>query len=456
MLRVLLALVAELLVTVTSAAQQVEWPRTVDVPQGCILLWMPQVDEWRDGQLIGRSAGALRDANGNEINFALTFRAATDLDRTRRRVRLGEIALPALSVAREATAASDYPTTGDLDSLRETVTEAVPELLDSISLDEVLAVIPDSVFSGAPEPTNPDEVRQQLTSDRQARMGDWLRAREAWLIDRELSLVRIPRAARLSLQLDGAAQLVACESAQVEVVSNCALPLLKTNDRFYCCTGGAWWEGTDPLTPLTPCESLPVVLLNLPDEKGLAPLSAIRPVKSTQSEVCFAWDARAFPALARQAPQPPAASQCAAPPGLPPWFPLRSGEPAHQLTAPEILFLSSAEPHQWAVAALEGDRFVGRDGRVWKMQGQRWKREDRAGGWEAMGPLLHDSGFSPRTDLPAARYEFEVTQDRSDPIVWRLERERFRRSEAAERRARWIRFLECTASALSGPPAPLP
>ena len=456
MLNPLLALAAVLLVARTSSAHQLEWPRSVDVSEGRILLWMPQIDEWREGQLIGRSAGALRNSDGSETVFALTFRASTDLDRTRRRVRLGELSFPALSVARERTEASSYPTTQDLDALRDLVTEAAPELLESLSLDEVLAVLPDSAFSGAPEPTCPGEVRESLTADPKAGMGDWLRSREGWLIDHERSLVCIPRGARLSVSIDGPTQLVACEGVQAEVVTNCALPLLKANGRFYCCTGGAWWEGADPLAPLTPCESLPAVLLNLPDEMGLAPLSAIRPVNGTASEVCFGWDAQAFPALARPVLAPTDSSQCAAPPGLPPWFPLRSGEPVHQSTAMEIRALASNPARHWTLCPLEADRFIARDGRVWELQGQRWWRENRTGGWEARTPMLRESGFSSRTDLPAARYEFEVTQDRSDPILWRLERERFRRTEAAERRARWLQFLECTAAEASQPPEPLP
>jgi hypothetical protein len=70
------------------------WPRVLDLRNGQVLVYQPQVNSWKDNQLDLRAALALKRAGEPQESFGTVFATArTDVDRTSRMVTLQDIKL---------------------------------------------------------------------------------------------------------------------------------------------------------------------------------------------------------------------------------------------------------------------------------------------------------------------------------------------------------------------------
>jgi hypothetical protein len=120
--------------SVTAVAQEVGWPREIDLPAGKIVIYQPQVDTFENNDLTARSAVSVTPAGKTDPVFgAVWFEARLQTDRDTRMVNILELDVPQVR----------FPnTTPEKEQeLAKVLKEEIPKWDLSFSLDRLLTML---------------------------------------------------------------------------------------------------------------------------------------------------------------------------------------------------------------------------------------------------------------------------------------------------------------------------
>jgi len=137
--------VGVLTLVVTAVGQDPGWPRLHTQQSGKLLIYQPQVDEWKNFQDIsGRIAFAMTPTGGKEVIGAVDFEASSDVDMASRMVLFSNLNLtkvhfpslaPASVPAMEALFRSFVPTTVSISVDRVAACIKKPDSFPSVALN---------------------------------------------------------------------------------------------------------------------------------------------------------------------------------------------------------------------------------------------------------------------------------------------------------------------------------
>ncbi|MHC4132182.1 MAG: carbohydrate-binding family V/XII [Planctomycetota bacterium] len=111
-----------------------DWPRDIDVPEGKITIYQPQLESFNENKLEARAAISITPAGENEPVFgAVWFSARASTDRTTRMVTLLDLEVPQVKFPD-----ADPP---QIDKLTAILKREIPKWDGSISLDRLLTML---------------------------------------------------------------------------------------------------------------------------------------------------------------------------------------------------------------------------------------------------------------------------------------------------------------------------
>ena len=206
-----------------ASAQDYVWPRERVENGNTLVMYQPQVDEWRDfGRLVGRMAISLTPKGGKEVVGIVVLQGDTqiEVDNDRKTVfitnlRLTQTQFPSLDPARSA----------EMDRLaRSFVPPAV-----SISLEQLVACVPKKESVPGVQLKNDPPV------------------------------IFVSYSPAILLDIDGQPMFVKVRNTGLEFVANTRWPLFrdKAKSEYYLFGGTAWLSAKDLQGPWTPARMLP-------------------------------------------------------------------------------------------------------------------------------------------------------------------------------------------------------
>lgn len=131
---ILAVVVTMLCVTALSAAAELEWPREIEVPEGTITLYQPQLESFKADKLSARAAiSVIRRGEKEPVFGAVWITARTLTDRNERIVTLQEIDVPKVKFPNLDTA--------KMEQLAGILKREIPKWNATISLDRLLTML---------------------------------------------------------------------------------------------------------------------------------------------------------------------------------------------------------------------------------------------------------------------------------------------------------------------------
>jgi hypothetical protein len=117
-----------------ASAQDIGWPREIDLPAGKIVIYQPQLDNLEGNDLTGRSAVSVTPAGRTEPAFGMVwFEAQLESDRDNRMVSILELDVPRVRFP-NATPEQEQALAGVLK-------EEIPKWDLSFSLDRLVTML---------------------------------------------------------------------------------------------------------------------------------------------------------------------------------------------------------------------------------------------------------------------------------------------------------------------------
>ena len=223
-------------------AQQLSWPRTITKPGGTLVLYQPQVDDWKNYQQLDARMAFSLTPTGEKSHVgvvAVQLQTATNMDD--RTVLLSNpqvtsIYFPSLDAA----------TTAQMEQLLRTFVN--PEFTTTISLDRLAA--------GVKKPETPPQTAS---------------------LNNDPPTIFVSFKPAILLMVNGTPSLAPIANSNIQFVVNANWPLFTQQGTYYLFTGKGWLTNTSLQGNWAPTGTLPSGMSQVPQNQNFASLKAFIP-----------------------------------------------------------------------------------------------------------------------------------------------------------------------------------
>jgi hypothetical protein len=231
-----------LVTAVTVVAQDPGWPRKIVKPGGTLIMYQPQVDDWKDFTTIAwRQAFQLTPTGGKQVVGAVSFQGTTSVDTATRMVLFYD-----MNVLNTYFPSLPPASTAQMDQLLRTF---IPPYVN-ISLDRVVAYLP--------KPQNVKTVE----------------------LNNNPPVIFVGYAPAILLSVDGDPVLAELPHTDLKSVVNTTWPLFqdKSNSQYYLLVSNIWLTASDLHGPWSRTMNVPRDFKKLPNSGKFAEvLKAVPP-----------------------------------------------------------------------------------------------------------------------------------------------------------------------------------
>jgi hypothetical protein len=245
--RTLSGLLVLLTIAVTCFAQDPGWPRKISNPGGTVISYQPQVDDWKDYNVITwRQAFELTPAGGKKVIGAATLKGTTNVDN-----QTHMVVVYGIQVLNTYFPDLDPANTARMDQLLRTF---IPPTVN-ISLERLVAYIP--------------KVQTAKTVS----------------VKNDAPFIFVAYSPAILLAIDGDPVLAAVHETKLKYVVNTQWPafLDTQTSQYYLLVGQRWLTASDLHGPWQPTNKLPKDMDKLPKEQQWQPLQKVIPPPSQVS-----------------------------------------------------------------------------------------------------------------------------------------------------------------------------
>ena len=240
----ILMAVASLSILLASVAfaQDPGWPRKIDKPGGTLIVYQPQIDDWKDfADITWRGAFQMTPTGGKQVIGAATYNGKTNVDNDKHMVLFFDI-----KVIDTFFPSLDEATSAKMEELFKTF---IPQVVN-ISLERVVANLP-----------KPESV-------------------QAVSVKNDPPFIFVNYSPAVLLAVDGEPVLAAVKDTKLKFIVNTqwAVFLDTSKSQYYMLAGPRWLTATDLHGPWSAATKLPKDMEKLPKDPQWADLKKVIPL----------------------------------------------------------------------------------------------------------------------------------------------------------------------------------